>query len=270
MTSRRISSLRQDAPTAHEALKLLLSGKGKASEALTKTLTPAGQQIMQDIYHKQRASLAPAVLSEIDKHRDQLAAASPAGHLRSLQVPVLLLHGADDPIIPPTEMLWLERDIPKQYLVAALISPAIGHVDFGSKINLRERLALVHWMASMIHEARSRRAAKVRFCPPGCGSPRQQRGYSQLPGACGDAGMVTLEDIRQAQQRLRGVAARTPLIAYFPPPIRPGDETKKDSKVAGGQLWLKPESLQPIGSFKLRGAYNKIASALPSKNAGTA
>ncbi len=27
-----------------------------------------------------------------------------------------------------------------------------------------------------------------------------------------------------------------------------------------GQLWLKPESLQPIGSFKLRGAYNKIAS----------
>ena len=72
--------------------------------------------------------------------------------------------------------------------------------------------------------------------------------------------MVTLEDIRQAQERLRGVAARTPLIAYFPPPNRPGDETKKDSTVAGGQLWLKPESLQPVGSFKLRGAYNKIAS----------
>lgn len=157
----------QDAPTAHKALKLLLSGNGKASEALTKTLTPAGQQIMQDIYHKQRASLAPAVLSEIDKRSDQLAAASPAGHLRFLQVPVLLLHGADDPIIPPTEMLWLERDIPKQYLVAALISPAIGHVDFGSKINLRERLALVHWMASMIHEARSTAGGKGPVLPAG-------------------------------------------------------------------------------------------------------
>jgi threonine dehydratase len=70
--------------------------------------------------------------------------------------------------------------------------------------------------------------------------------------------MVTLEDIKRAQQRLRGVAVRTPLIAYFPPAQKadanPGDDA------ARGQLWLKPESLQPIGSFKLRGAYNKIAS----------
>jgi threonine dehydratase len=71
--------------------------------------------------------------------------------------------------------------------------------------------------------------------------------------------MVTLEDIKRAQERLHGVAARTPLIAYFPPASRPNaDATKNDS--ARGRLWLKPESLQPIGSFKLRGAYNKIAS----------
>ena len=57
--------------------------------------------------------------------------------------------------------------------------------------------------------------------------------------------IVTLDDIRQAQQRLRGVATRTPLIEY-------------DGN--GRQLWFKPESFQPIGSFKLRGAYNKIAS----------
>src|SRR5271165_2251099 len=69
--------------------------------------------------------------------------------------------------------------------------------------------------------------------------------------------MVTLDQIQAAQARLRGVAARTPLIQYFPP---------ADNKVAenpsGGdeQLWFKPEGLQPIGSFKLRGAYNKIAS----------
>ena len=84
---------------------------------------------------------------------EELAAASPAGHLQSLHVPVLLLHGSDDVIIPPTEMLWLQRDIPQKYLVDALISPAIGHVDFGVKVKLRDRLALVHWMALMIHEA---------------------------------------------------------------------------------------------------------------------
>ena len=56
--------------------------------------------------------------------------------------------------------------------------------------------------------------------------------------------MVTLLDIKSAQQTIKGVAARTFLI-------RCGTD---DS------FFLKPESLQPIGSFKLRGAYNKIAS----------
>jgi len=157
----------QDAQTAHNALKVLLSGDGKASEALTKTMTPADQQIMQNIYHKQRESLTPAILTEIDKRREELAAASPAGHLRFLHMPVLLLHGSDDSIIPPTEMLWLERDIPKEHLVTALISPAIGHVDFGNKVKLRDRLALVHWMALMIHEARSTTGGKSPVLPAG-------------------------------------------------------------------------------------------------------
>src|SRR5690242_4790965 len=63
--------------------------------------------------------------------------------------------------------------------------------------------------------------------------------------------MVSLDSFRQAQERLRGVAARTPLVRYFS--SGPADKT------AERNLWVKPESLQPIGSFKLRGAYNKIA-----------
>ncbi len=145
----------QDVQTGHDALRLLLAEQGKASEVLTRTMTPADQEIMQRIYHKQRASFAPEILAEIDKHHDELAAASPAGHLQSLHVPILLLHGSDDVIIPPTEMLWLQHGIPEKYLRDALISPAIGHVDLGAKIKLRDRLALIHWMALMIHEARS-------------------------------------------------------------------------------------------------------------------
>ena len=64
--------------------------------------------------------------------------------------------------------------------------------------------------------------------------------------------MITLPQIRQAQQRIRGVAVRTPLVPYFLPA-----GTEDDLRE---QLWLKPESLQPIGAFKIRGAYNKIAS----------
>jgi threonine dehydratase len=69
--------------------------------------------------------------------------------------------------------------------------------------------------------------------------------------------MVTLEQIKDAQPRLHGIAARTPLIRYYAP------ANLQDSLIAGTdgeEFLLKPENLQPIGSFKLRGAYNKIAS----------
>jgi threonine dehydratase len=63
--------------------------------------------------------------------------------------------------------------------------------------------------------------------------------------------MITLKDIKAAQKTIKGVAARTPLIRYYPP---------AEDSASGEELYFKAESLQPIGSFKLRGAYNKVAS----------
>ena len=60
--------------------------------------------------------------------------------------------------------------------------------------------------------------------------------------------MITLDDIRAAQARLQGVTVHTRLIEY------------KLSESDPRRLFLKPENQQPIGAFKLRGAYNKIAS----------
>jgi threonine dehydratase len=59
--------------------------------------------------------------------------------------------------------------------------------------------------------------------------------------------MVSLHDIRAAQARLHGIAVRTPLLEWT---------GLTDSR----KLFLKLENLQPIGAFKLRGAYNKIVS----------
>jgi threonine dehydratase len=60
--------------------------------------------------------------------------------------------------------------------------------------------------------------------------------------------MVTLSDIRSAQVRLRDITVRTRLIEL------------NHSESNQRRLYLKPENQQPIGAFKLRGAYNKIAS----------
>jgi threonine ammonia-lyase medium form len=58
---------------------------------------------------------------------------------------------------------------------------------------------------------------------------------------------VTIDDIRAAAATLRGVAVHTPLLPFQ------GDEL-------GNELYFKPECLQKTGSFKIRGAYNKISS----------
>lgn len=67
---------------------------------------------------------------------------------------------------------------------------------------------------------------------------------------------VTLVRIRAAAELLRGVTVRTPLLPFGSP--LDGDSTGRT------RAWLKPESLQPIGAFKLRGAYYNIAT-LPAE-----
>ncbi len=61
--------------------------------------------------------------------------------------------------------------------------------------------------------------------------------------------MISAADIRRARKRLKGVALVTPLLPL---------------KVGRPDTWLKCENLQRSGSFKLRGAYNKIASLAPA------
>ncbi len=233
--------------------------QGKKSEALTAQMTPAGQEMMQRIYHKQFDSFRQAILAEIDKDREQLAAASPAGRLRFLHAPVLLLHGSDDTVIPPTELLWLKQKIPQEYLLDALVSPAISHVDVGHKASFREQFALVHWMAELIRLARN-----APTCSIG-GVARRSMG-----ALAGD--MVRSSNHHGDPRRHQGSAAEAARHrgAHAAGSLLPsgGEKRQRRSMPTGcGELWLKPESLQPIGSFKLRGAYNKIASLSESERA---
>lgn len=59
---------------------------------------------------------------------------------------------------------------------------------------------------------------------------------------------VTLQDILDAQQRIKSKVNRTPLIRFY------GDNLP-------GEIYLKLENLQPIGSFKIRGACNAMSVA---------
>jgi threonine dehydratase len=68
------------------------------------------------------------------------------------------------------------------------------------------------------------------------------------------AGLVSIEAVRAAAAALAGVAIRTPLV-----PFAAGAATPR--------AFLKAESLQPIGAFKIRGAFNAVASLAQDERA---
>jgi len=69
--------------------------------------------------------------------------------------------------------------------------------------------------------------------------------------------LVDVETIRAAAARIASIAMKTPLVrAAFPSVSGHG---------TGREIWLKAESLQPIGAFKIRGAANKILQLKPEQ-----
>ncbi len=139
-----------DVPADREALRLLLWEKVDESRKQAERLSPSSRQKMELLYNHQMEPLAEELRQSIARHRAEMAPVSPHGNLGALQVPVLLLHGAADNVIPPSELLWLQRDVPPKALNSALISPAISHVALGGEPSLADQWKLVHFMAQIL------------------------------------------------------------------------------------------------------------------------
>jgi len=69
--------------------------------------------------------------------------------------------------------------------------------------------------------------------------------------------LPTAADVDAAAERLAGVAVRTPLISS---PVL--------DALTGGRVFLKAETLQRTGSFKFRGAFNKLSALAPDMRRG--
>jgi len=135
---------------AHNALRLLLWEKVEESRKQAALLSLPSRQKMDLLYQHNPQVLDAEMKQAIDRHQAEMAPVSPHGHLAALHVPVFLLHGAADNIIPPSELLWLQRDVPPAALVNALISPAISHVAMEGDPSFEDRVRIVHFMAQVL------------------------------------------------------------------------------------------------------------------------
>jgi pimeloyl-ACP methyl ester carboxylesterase len=141
----------RDVPAAREALRKWLWEQPDDSLQSAQAMSPAGRAELDRILHH-RELLQPALYKEIQRHADEMEAVSPHGHVAGLRVPVYLLHGTTDSVIPASETLWLAKDVPPQDLRVVLISPAMNmiHVDGAQPVTLSERAALVDFMAQVL------------------------------------------------------------------------------------------------------------------------
>jgi pimeloyl-ACP methyl ester carboxylesterase len=139
-------------PAAREAIRDQLWEQPDQARIAAARLSPAGRATIDLLEAHKKEALSAQLMRSIGEHAQEMSQVSPHGHLAGLHVPVLLLHGVGDTVIPTSETLWLETDVPKPWLQASLITPVLSHVDVGKGSAMTAKLDLVRFIAAMLEE----------------------------------------------------------------------------------------------------------------------
>ena len=143
-----------DVALAREALGLYLSEQYAAGRAAVNRLSPAGAARLRPVLTPDGRGVAPLMRELVESQSGSLAALSPAGHLRRLRLPALLMHGVDDPIVPSTETAWLARELPAAQLERVLITPVLRHAEASAAPAFGDQLAVVSFVAAILADSR--------------------------------------------------------------------------------------------------------------------
>lgn len=143
-----------DLPLAERALDTYLRDRHSAAKTQALQLSAAGQATMSVLLGSDSSpALHEMLLEAANAAAPALAAASPKGHLKKLEVPVFLVHGEGDPIIPSIETRWLAREVPKARLARVVVTPLLRHAEFPNAPSPGEQWEVVSLMSAILAEA---------------------------------------------------------------------------------------------------------------------
>lgn len=137
-----------DAPHLRAAVRAFLRETYAAAESAALALSPEGRAVFHRIAHRDRFALAAIVLRELPSMAPTMNAASPAGRMGNIRVPVFLLHGAHDDVVPPSESRFSAREAPGD--VHLLVTSKIGHAEMGKDESKLDEIRLVRFMAGLL------------------------------------------------------------------------------------------------------------------------
>lgn len=145
----------QDLAALREVLRTHLYEDHNAETAAMEKLTPSQKVEVLQLMNATSDTTRALLKSTEEKYADEMNGLSPEQHLKSLTVPVFLLHGEADNIIPSAETLWMASQLRATTLQAALISPVLSHLDMASTPGAWEEWKLIHFMAKVLEAAKT-------------------------------------------------------------------------------------------------------------------
>jgi len=140
----------EDYFVARDAVRAWLHEDRKLAWTLaSERTTKEAESLFVRIAGGQAAFYRPVLEDIVSRSARDLAELSPRGKLATLPIPVYLLHGTGDSVIPPEETLWAERELSGRPH-RALITPLLEHVKLGSTDALADAAKLVDFMSLLL------------------------------------------------------------------------------------------------------------------------
>ena len=153
----------KDLALATRAMDTYLHDRPQEARKLAAALSPEAHEVMRVLLDSRPSETLSRWLQEAtSRERTQLRAASPRAHLQGLQVPVLLLHGEADPVVPSIETRHLTRELPPGTLRDALITDLVRHAELSEVPEPRKIYRFARFMQRLLHVARVTAASNAR------------------------------------------------------------------------------------------------------------
>ena len=141
-----------DVAGARRALSSWLAEERDRARDSAALSSPPSRDLLERLFDQKLEQVTQPFLGAVEQDRAALEAISPHRRLDRLQVPIFLLHGAGDTVIPATETEWLAREVPAALLRDVLISRALVHVEPGGQPTWYEQWELLHFVADILTE----------------------------------------------------------------------------------------------------------------------
>jgi pimeloyl-ACP methyl ester carboxylesterase len=139
-----------DYAVMRSAVRAWLHEDRKGAWAIASARTTAeGEALFVHVTRGEGLAYRGALESIVAKKHLELGALSPTGHLATLPLPVYLLHGTGDRVIPPEEAWFADREL-KERSHVTLVTPLLEHVELGSMKSLADGAKLVDFMSRLL------------------------------------------------------------------------------------------------------------------------